>query len=57
MREAASYLGDNGLDRCGVSPQCGFASHSEGNKVQKQDMEKKLKLTVELAKRLWPNEN
>lgn len=56
VREAAQYLGENGLDRCGVSPQCGFASHSEGNAVKKADMEKKLKLTVDLAKRLWPQE-
>lgn len=55
VREAASYLGEDGLDRCGVSPQCGFASHSEGNAIVREDMERKLKLTVELANRIWPS--
>lgn len=53
VREAAGYLGENGLDRCAVSPQCGFASHSEGNAITRQDMEDKLKLTVTLAKCIW----
>jgi len=36
-----------------LSPQCGFASHIEGNKVTEDDMEKKLALVAEIAKDVW----
>ncbi|GJE97271.1 UROD/MetE-like protein [Phanerochaete sordida] len=39
-----------------ISPQCGFASHSEGNKVTHDAMVKKLALVVETARELWPGE-
>jgi hypothetical protein len=38
----------------GVSPQCGFASHSSGNAVKKDDMINKLKLVRQLADKIWP---
>jgi methionine synthase II (cobalamin-independent) len=44
------------LKRVGVSPQCGFASHSSGNAVKRQDMINKLKLVRELADKIWPGE-
>lgn len=44
------------LARCGVSPQCGFASHHEGNAINREDMIKKLKLVREIANDLWPGE-
>jgi len=44
------------LRRLGVSPQCGFASHSEGNAVRKQDMIDKLSLVRKLADSIWPGE-
>lgn len=44
------------LKRVGVSPQCGFASHSSGNAVKREDMIAKLKLVRELADRIWPGE-
>ena len=44
------------LNRCGVSPQCGFASHSSGNAVQREDMIEKLKLVRRVAGRIWPGE-
>ena len=44
------------LQRLGVSPQCGFASHSSGNAVEKEDMIAKLKLVRELADSIWPGE-
>lgn len=56
VKEAASYMGENGLDRLGVSPQCGFASHSEGNDIGRSDQDAKLKLTVDLANKIWPSQ-
>ena len=44
------------LTRVGVSPQCGFASHSSGNSLKKQDMINKLKLVRDLADKIWPGE-
>lgn len=44
------------LQRLGVSPQCGFASHSSGNDVQMKDMLQKLKLVRRLADSIWPGE-
>jgi len=42
--------------RVGVSPQCGFASHSSGNSVTRDDMIAKLKLVREIADEIWPDE-
>jgi methionine synthase II (cobalamin-independent) len=63
VREAAGWLGkDNGdsesesLQRMGVSPQCGFASHSSGNAVKKDDMTNKLRLVRQLADKIWPGD-
>ena len=39
-----------------ISPQCGFASHSEGNPVTEEDVVKKLSLVVKVAKEVWPND-
>jgi methionine synthase II (cobalamin-independent) len=36
-----------------ISPQCCFASHSEGNRVAEDDMRRKLALVVETAKDIW----
>lgn len=47
---------DEALKRLGVSPQCGFASHSDGNDVTSEDMIKKLKLVRNLAEEIWPGE-
>lgn len=44
------------LGRLGVSPQCGFASHSSGNEVNRDDMVAKLRLVRELADSIWPGE-
>ena len=44
------------LARMGVSPQCGFASHSSGNAVVRDDMIAKLKLVRQLADSIWPGE-
>lgn len=44
------------LARVGVSPQCGFASHSSGNSVKHNDMVAKMKLVRKVADRIWPGE-
>lgn len=47
---------EESLKRIGVSPQCGFASHSDGNNMTRKDMIEKLKLVRKLAEELWPGE-
>ena len=36
-----------------ISPQCGFASHSEGNRVTAEDVKRKLSLVVETSREVW----
>jgi 5-methyltetrahydropteroyltriglutamate--homocysteine methyltransferase len=50
IEEAARYvpLGDLGL-----SPQCGFASTHEGNLISEADQWAKLRLVVDVARRVW----
>jgi len=47
---------EEALGRLGVSPQCGFASHADGNLVTHRDMVNKLKLVRKLANEIWPGE-
>ena len=47
---------EEALNRMGVSPQCGFASHSHGNLVAEKDMIEKLKLVRRLADEIWPGQ-
>jgi 5-methyltetrahydropteroyltriglutamate--homocysteine methyltransferase len=42
------------LDRLAVSPQCGFASTAEGNRVTADDQRRKLEVVAEIARRVWP---
>ncbi|KAJ5174500.1 uncharacterized protein N7482_000377 [Penicillium canariense] len=44
------------LNQIGVSPQCGFASHREGNAIDWDGMMNKLKLVREIADDIWPNQ-
>ena len=44
---------DEALQRISVSPQCGFASHEEGNLLTAADMKEKLKLVKDLATSIW----
>lgn len=48
--EAAQYVP---LDRLCLSPQCGFASTEEGNKLTEADQWKKLALIREIAEEVW----
>jgi len=41
------------LERISVSPQCGFASHEDGNLLTMDDMKRKLQLVKELADGIW----
>ena len=47
---------EEALQRLSVSPQCGFASHSAGNAVNKHDMIDQLVLVRKLADTIWPGE-
>lgn len=42
------------LDRLALSPQCGFASTSEGNRLSPEDQRLKLALVAETAQAMWP---
>lgn len=44
---------EEALNQICISPQCGFASHSEGNPVTEEDVAKKLRLLVDTAKAIW----
>jgi len=48
--EAAKYVP---LDQLCISPQCGFSSTIEGNKVTVADEIAKLRLVVEVAREVW----
>lgn len=56
VAKGASQSREDALKRLGVSPQCGFASHEEGNAIVWQDMENKLKLVRDLANDIWAGE-
>jgi 5-methyltetrahydropteroyltriglutamate--homocysteine methyltransferase len=48
--EAAKFVP---LDQLALSPQCGFSSVIQGNKITVDDEVKKLRLVVETAKEVW----
>ncbi len=50
IEEAARYAP---LDQLALSPQCGFSSTMQGNKVTVDDEVKKLRLVVEVAREVW----
>jgi 5-methyltetrahydropteroyltriglutamate--homocysteine methyltransferase len=50
IAEAARYLP---MERLGLSPQCGFASSTIGNKITAKDQRKKLELVVKTAHEIW----
>ena len=47
---AAKYLP---LEQLCLSPQCGFASSSEGNSLTEEEQFAKLRLVVETAREVW----
>jgi 5-methyltetrahydropteroyltriglutamate--homocysteine methyltransferase len=48
--EAARYID---LDQLSLSPQCGFASSTEGNRMTEEQQMAKLRLVVEVANEVW----
>lgn len=56
VAQGAGQTREEALERIGVSPQCGFASHHLGNSVTRDDMVAKLKLVRDLADSIWPDE-
>jgi 5-methyltetrahydropteroyltriglutamate--homocysteine methyltransferase len=43
------------LERLALSPQCGFASTYEGNRLTPEDQRKKLELVARVAAEVWPS--
>jgi 5-methyltetrahydropteroyltriglutamate--homocysteine methyltransferase len=41
------------LERLALSPQCGFASTMQGNRVSEADQAAKLRRVVQTARRVW----
>lgn len=56
MAEGAGETREAALKRISVSPQCGFASHAEGNSLTSEDMRAKLQLVRSIADAVWPGE-
>ena len=56
VAEGAGQTREQALKRLAVSPQCGFASHSDGNSLGWDDMVKKLQLVREIADEVWPGQ-
>jgi 5-methyltetrahydropteroyltriglutamate--homocysteine methyltransferase len=50
IREASRFVP---LERLAVSPQCGFSNSVMGNAITPADQERKLRLVVETARRVW----
>lgn len=50
IREAEKYVP---IERLCLSPQCGFASTEEGNKITEEEQWAKLKLVGEIAREVW----
>ena len=63
VNQAADYIAkgtgqsrEDAIQQCCVSPQCGFASHAEGNSLGYEDMRKKLQLVRSIADAIWPGQ-
>ena len=50
IQEAARYVP---IENLALSPQCGFASGEEGNRLSWDDQRRKLELVVETAREVW----
>ncbi len=48
--KAAKYID---IDQLALSPQCGFASSTEGNRLSEEEQFAKLRLVVEVANEVW----
>lgn len=50
IEQASAFLP---MERLALSPQCGFASTMEGNRLTSKDQEEKLRLVAETAREVW----
>ncbi|MFL5653857.1 MAG: cobalamin-independent methionine synthase II family protein [Ktedonobacteraceae bacterium] len=50
IEEASHYIP---LERLALSPQCGFASTMEGNRISFEDQRRKLELVASVAREVW----
>jgi 5-methyltetrahydropteroyltriglutamate--homocysteine methyltransferase len=50
IEEATRYIP---LERLALSPQCGFASTMEGNRISFEDQRRKLELVASVAREVW----
>lgn len=50
IKEATEYVP---LENLCLSPQCGFASTEEGNKISEEDQWAKLRHVVEISEEVW----
>src|SRR5262249_33012877 len=50
IEEASRYVA---LDRLALSPQCGFASTMEGNRISTEEQRRKLALVAQVAREVW----
>jgi 5-methyltetrahydropteroyltriglutamate--homocysteine methyltransferase len=50
IREASRYVP---IERLGLSPQCGFASTIQGNRITPEQQRQKLELVARVAKTVW----
>lgn len=53
LAEGTGQTREQALQQLSVSPQCGFASHAEGNALKHEDMVAKLKLVRAIADEVW----
>jgi 5-methyltetrahydropteroyltriglutamate--homocysteine methyltransferase len=50
VREAANVVP---LERLALSPQCGFASTWEGNRITPEQQRRKLEVVTQTARAIW----
>ena len=50
IAEASRYLA---RERLGLSPQCGFATSTGGNRLSQADQSRKLRVVVDTARAVW----
>jgi 5-methyltetrahydropteroyltriglutamate--homocysteine methyltransferase len=53
MRNIEKAAAFGGVERLGLSPQCGFASHFDGNPITFEQQTRKLELVLETAAKVW----
>jgi len=53
IEEATRYIS---LERLALSPQCGFASTMEGNRIAPEDQRRKLELVASVAQEVWDSQ-